>query len=204
MAWGCGGSASKPDEIVPFFFNCRLFVKYVRRAKNTLVRPRHKKNSSLYITNTMEDETAKTVRITLFWFWEKKDIQETEVNLEKQKKNIAREVCLGCRCFRNFIIKEGECYFTKRNVASHSMHHNESAECMSGEKKIHSLSSENYLLRRILSLWASIKGCNSKFDKKGGNILHRGPQFLFPELSFASFVWESFVSTFSIIITILY
>ena len=76
-------------------------------------------------------------------------------------------------------IKERECYFTKRNVASHSMHHNESAECMSGEKKIHSLSSENYLLRRILSFWASIKGCNSKFDKKGGNNLHRGPQLLF-------------------------
>ena len=39
---------TKPDEIAPFFFNCRLFVKYVRRAKNTLVRPRHKKNSSLH------------------------------------------------------------------------------------------------------------------------------------------------------------
>ena len=99
--------------------------------------------------------------------------------LRQQKKNTAREVCLGCQGFRNFIIKERECYFTKRNVASHSMHHNESAECMSGEKKIHSLSSENYLLRRILSFWASIEGCNSKFDKKGGNILHRGPQLLF-------------------------
>ena len=31
-------------------------------------------------------------------------------------------------------IKEGECYFTKRNVASHSMHHNENGECMSGGK----------------------------------------------------------------------
>ena len=179
MAWGCGGSASKPDEIAPFFFNCRLFVKYVRRAKNTLLRPRHKKNSLHYITNTMEDETAKTVRITLFELWEKKDIQGTEVSLESKRKILPERCVWDASVFRNFIIKEGECYFTKRNVASHSMHHNESAECMSGEKKIHSLSSENYLLRRILSFWASIKGCNSKFDKKGGNILHRGPQLLF-------------------------
>ena len=179
MAWGWGGVGIKTWWDSPVFFSivgCLLNMCGVPKIlwlDLVIRRIRH------YITNTMEDETAKTVQITLFWFWEKKDIQETEVNLEKQKKNIAREVCLGCQCFRNFIIKEGECYFTKRNVASHSMHHNESAECMSGEKKIYSLSSGNYLLRRILSLWASIKGCNSKFDKKGGNILHRGPQLLF-------------------------
>ena len=32
-------------------------------------------------------------------------------------------------------IKERECYFTKRNVASHSVHHNENAECMSRRKE---------------------------------------------------------------------
>ena len=44
-----------------------------------------------YITNTMEDETAKTVRITLFWFREKKDIHETEV---KSKRKILPERCV--------------------------------------------------------------------------------------------------------------
>ena len=43
--WGVGIKTWRDS---PVFFNCRLFLKYVRRAKNTSVRPRHKKNSSLH------------------------------------------------------------------------------------------------------------------------------------------------------------
>ena len=38
---------NKPDEIA-LSFNCQLFIRYVRHARNTLVRPRPKKNPSLH------------------------------------------------------------------------------------------------------------------------------------------------------------